>query len=287
MIKNLIACLLLCLPVIVLAQPSPKIAGYFNKDWKEVQEKDKAFFYRTVEDQPDGLYLVKNYYMSGQLQMQPVICKVYAPKLEWEGNTIFYYENGKVKEEGFFINENRQGLHTFWHENGVKQKLSWHGDKTIKFHQYWSMNGEELLNKGNGTIEETRDDGSTYFIEIRDSIQVASYSFDKMISDTVYFMVDNPPQYTGGFESMHRVIYKNIVYPKSARRAGTEGTVFIGFIVDEQGKSRNHHVLKGVSAECDYEALRAAQLLNDWIPGTHNGKFVKVKFVYPIKFKLN
>jgi TonB family protein len=289
MAKKLIACFLLSLPIITLAQTEPRIVGYFNKDWKEVQEKDRAVFYRTVEDQPDGLYLVKDYYMSGQLQMQPVICKAYTPKLEWEGNTILYHENGKVKEEGFFKNENRQGLHKYWYSNGKPHKIGWHeGERIEKYHQYWSVNGEELLKNGNGTITEfSETNGNIYYFDVRDSVSIGSYSYNEAVGDTIYFFVEKLPEYNGGREKMYRGISANLKYPASAVRANIEGTVYISFVVDEQGHTIAHQLIKGISSDCDEEALRVVKLLNDWNPGMHRGKPVKVKFILPIKYKLD
>jgi TonB family protein len=290
MIKKLIACFLLSLPLAVLAQTAPRTVGYFNEEWKEVSEKELATYYRTVEDQPDGRFLVRDYYMSGQLQMEPTICTAYTPKLMWEGVAKLYHENGKVKEEGFFKNEDRQGVHQYWYDNGTPNKIVWHApDGRVKFHQVWSKSGKELLVNGNGTIEDPQWEilGGTYYMEIRDSISIASYTYNETIGDTVYLLIEKVPEYQGGLENMYRTISSNMKYPVTARRLGTEGTVFIGFVVDEQGKSMAHEVLKGISRDCDKEALRVSKLLNSWNPGVHRGKPVKVKFVLPIKYKLS
>lgn len=278
--------LLLGLPILLAAQTEQRIAGYFDSNWVEVTEKERATYYRTIEVQAGGLFLVKDYYMSGQLQMQPVLCKSYRPKLEWEGNTILYHENGKVKEEGFFKNEERNGLHTFWYNNGAQHQVVWYDKNVIvKIHQYWSIDGKELLKNGTGIIEEFSD-GKTFFTEIHDSVHVSTYSFDESVNSLVYLQAEKIPEYKGGVKNMHRVIAKNTKYPKASRKAGIEGTVYISFIVDEQGKSINHKVLKGLSKDCDDEALRATKFLTDWIPGSHKGNPVKVQFVYPIKFKI-
>jgi len=46
-------------------------------------------------------------------------------------------------------------------------------------------------------------------------------------------------------------------------------------------------VIKGVSADCDKEAVRVVQMMPAWKPGKQNGKAVKARFVLPIRFKLD
>jgi protein TonB len=87
-------------------------------------------------------------------------------------------------------------------------------------------------------------------------------------------------------EAMYAFIRKNMKYPASARRMGTEGTVFVGFVVDKEGRISNIEVVKGISADCDKEAERVVKMMPPWKPGKQNGRAVKSKFVLPIKFKL-
>ncbi len=49
-------------------QSKPPVAAYFDKYWNKVTDPTKAAFYRTVEKVGDK-FLAKDYYMSGQLQM--------------------------------------------------------------------------------------------------------------------------------------------------------------------------------------------------------------------------
>lgn len=58
------------------AQDAP-VVGYFDEYWRPVS-KENATFYRTAE--PQGkLFLVRDYYMSGQPQMDPVLCTATNP----------------------------------------------------------------------------------------------------------------------------------------------------------------------------------------------------------------
>jgi periplasmic protein TonB len=86
-----------------------------------------------------------------------------------------------------------------------------------------------------------------------------------------------------GFYSL---VGQNIKYPKSARRLGIEGRVFIQFIVEKDGSLSDIKCIKGIGGGCDEEAERVISLSKKWTPGKQRGKIVKQKMVLPIMFKL-
>ncbi len=49
----------------------------------------------------------------------------------------------------------------------------------------------------------------------------------------------------------------------------------------------DYKIVKGLSDECDNAALVAVSKVKKWNPGSHDGKPVAVRFVLPIKFKLD
>ena len=104
--------------------------------------------------------------------------------------------------------------------------------------------------------------------------------------EQIFTVVEQMPEYEGGYEAMMRFISKNMKYPATARRMGIEGSVFVSFVVDTEGKISEVQTIKGISADCDKEAVRVIEKMPPWKPGKQNGKPVKVRFVLPIKFKL-
>jgi periplasmic protein TonB len=103
----------------------------------------------------------------------------------------------------------------------------------------------------------------------------------------VFMVVEQQPEFEGGYEAMTKFIAKNLKYPASARRMGIDGTVYVTFVVGKDGSINDVKVLKGISADCDKEAVRVVQAMPNWKPGKQNGKPVLVRFNLPIKFKLN
>jgi protein TonB len=94
------------------------------------------------------------------------------------------------------------------------------------------------------------------------------------------------PAYEGGLQSMYKFIARNIKYPRVAQRTGVEGTVFVTFVVSKDGTVTNVSVSRGISEECDKEAIRVISLLNKWTPGQQNQRAVNVRMTIPIKFDL-
>ncbi len=103
----------------------------------------------------------------------------------------------------------------------------------------------------------------------------------------VYTFVEQNAEFPGGTEAMYKFINKNVKYPAQARRMGTEGKVFVGFVINKDGSIVDVGIVKGISAECDKEAMRVVQLMPPWKAGKQNGKAVRVKFILPINFKLS
>ncbi len=92
---------------------------------------------------------------------------------------------------------------------------------------------------------------------------------------------DGYPTLIGGFNALAQ----EMRYPEAAKAAGDEGTVFVQFVVDEEGRTDDAEVLLGVSEALDAEALRVVQQAR-FTPGRADGKPVSMQLTLPIKFVL-
>ena len=104
----------------------------------------------------------------------------------------------------------------------------------------------------------------------------------QMDKDSIYLNVEKMPIIKGGFAA----VGKKIKYPNIAKQMGMQGVVYIGFIVNSEGKVENPKILKSVAKILDEEALRVVEKEIEFEPGYHEGKAVPVRFVLPIKFQL-
>jgi protein TonB len=69
-------------------------------------------------------------------------------------------------------------------------------------------------------------------------------------------------------------------------RNDIEGTVYVQFVVDKDGKVGQVKVLRAVDKFLDKEAARVVNSMPAWKPGKQNGKAVAVYYTVPIRFQL-
>ncbi|AWW28951.1 energy transducer TonB [Echinicola strongylocentroti] len=110
-----------------------------------------------------------------------------------------------------------------------------------------------------------------------------SYSSDKEVFD----IVEKMPAPQGGKDGWTDYISRNLEYPKKAMENGVEGTVYITFIVDKDGSTRDPQILRGIGSGADEEAMRLVMNSPKWFPGEQNGSNVPVKMRLPVKFELD
>ncbi|MFZ6050855.1 energy transducer TonB [Halocola ammonii] len=83
-----------------------------------------------------------------------------------------------------------------------------------------------------------------------------------------------------------KYISQNTTYPRIAKESGIQGTVFVGFVVNEKGEVEDARVLREVDPRLDKEALRVVNDLPKFEPGKQRGKAVKVQYNVPVRFTL-
>jgi TonB family protein len=103
---------------------------------------------------------------------------------------------------------------------------------------------------------------------------------------TVFTVVEEQPEFPGGFDEMKNFIKSNLKYPRESRMKGEEGTVYVSFIVETDGSISEVRTMRGISPLCDNEAMQVVKLFPKWVPGKQAGEVVRVKFVLPIRFQL-
>lgn len=89
--------------------------------------------------------------------------------------------------------------------------------------------------------------------------------------------VDKEPTY---------VVQKTPAYPKSALKDLFEGTVWVGLMVDEQGRVESVRLIKGARGDLDTAALEAAKQWK-FTPAEKKGKPVKTEVTIPFRFKVS
>lgn len=115
--------------------------------------------------------------------------------------------------------------------------------------------------------------------------QVAANARDE---NGVYTIVDEPPTPENGMPSLYGELAQKMFYPLEARQKGLEGTVYVEYVVLEDGSLTDVNAKRGIGGGCDEAAVAAVKAMNiKWIPGKVDGASVKSKMILPIAFKLD
>jgi len=109
---------------------------------------------------------------------------------------------------------------------------------------------------------------------------------DQQKEEEVFLVVEEMPKFKGGDKARIMFLVENLKYPEQARKDSIQGTVYVQFIIEENGSVTNAHILRGVNEDIDAEALRVVEMMPAWIPGKQDGKPVRVQFNLPLVFRL-
>ena len=78
----------------------------------------------------------------------------------------------------------------------------------------------------------------------------------------------------------------NVEYPEEAKSAGTEGTVYVSFIIDEEGRVTEPSIIRDIGHGCGEAAIDVLNKMPKWEAGKDKGEIVRVKLNLPIHFYL-
>lgn len=109
----------------------------------------------------------------------------------------------------------------------------------------------------------------------------------KKISFTDKIVIpDIDASYIGGIVEMKKKIASVQQYPDIDRELGTQGTVYVSFVVEKDGSITNVKTERGVSETLDREAVRIIKTFPKWKPGEDEYGVVRTRVRMPIKFVL-
>lgn len=263
----------------------PKIS-YFDKDHNSVNSSENAAFVQQINQEKGQLTIAEFYYPSKKIRMFGYL--ISENPLKYQGEINWFYENDSLEHTAQYHLGDKTGTEIFYYENGLKKEELIHAGKAHKTIQIWQEDGTPLLVNGTGESTEINIKRSVeIYSAYVDSMLVEQFEIRKIKGDTIYYHMDELAEYLGGMPAFYKQIGNVMEYPKSARRYGIQGRVYVSFIVNKKGEMEEIEVVKGIDKECDLEAERAVQTLSKgWKPATKNGQFVKSRMVLPIIFKL-
>jgi len=96
------------------------------------------------------------------------------------------------------------------------------------------------------------------------------------------------PEFPGGVSELYAFLQDNIYYPERMKNLGIEGTVYVSFVIEEDGSISRVSVERGIESgdELNKIAMKAILKMPKWIPGRSGNTSVAVKQTIPIQFSL-
>jgi TonB family protein len=120
---------------------------------------------------------------------------------------------------------------------------------------------------------------------------VSGHCFDSLGNEIAHFHYYTPPEYIEGEKALYKFLGQNVKYPASAREKYEQGTVYVDFVVDQNGKLRNVNANskanKKIVSELIVESVRTVSALPSWKPAMIDGEKVAQYYTLPIIFKMD
>ncbi len=127
---------------------------------------------------------------------------------------------------------------------------------------------------------------SPALLRAQEEIQGVYIEEEEEIDESMFMVVEDQPGFPGGDAARMRFLAKKIKYPAEAVGNCEQGTVFVSFVVEKDGRITNVKILRGISPSIDAETIRVVRMMPDWKPGKQDGEAVRVRFTMPVKFTL-
>jgi len=247
---------------------------------------------------------VKAYYANGK----PEAIILYDKNIR-QGESVFYYENGNLKEKRNYVNDKVFGTVTSYYGNGkVKELYSIEDGKREGPATYYDSLGSEIetvmfekgMRKGQEYLlvgEYREEDYQKLLAEWKarqqqkekqnsnSDLNLPPVEEEKinMEDDPAYYSnLEVMPEPIGGWNT----IYKKLVYPAEAKEKEIEGVVKILAFIEKNGEVSSAQIVEGIGYGCD-ENARLSVYYTRFKPGLQKGKKMKVQMTIPIEFKLN
>lgn len=109
---------------------------------------------------------------------------------------------------------------------------------------------------------------------------------DLVEEQPIFRVVEQDASFPGGPKEMYKYLGENIKYPQQAKETGTQGKVYLEFVVEVDGRITDIKILRDIGSGCGEEAMRVVSKMPKWKPAQQRGKAVRQYFNLPVNFTL-
>ncbi len=110
---------------------------------------------------------------------------------------------------------------------------------------------------------------------------------EQVEDNTIYNVAEEQPAFPGGEAAMMNFISNNIRYPSFCQESGIQGRVVVSFVINKDGSVVDVETKQAPHELLAKEAVRVVRSMPKWKPGIQKGKAVRVRYSFPIFFRLS
>ncbi|WP_026903855.1 energy transducer TonB [Pedobacter glucosidilyticus] len=316
--KNVIMLLLMLIAGSTSAQEKQN-TYYFNKNGKEVQDKDSADYIRTISSPESRKTYFKliEYYKNGAIKRIGTTSSKEEVKLEGEVTT--FYDNGKRASLKNYVGNRLVGPAYEYFKNEELKSYRYYDVPSAKYNkveinyktlQIGDSTGRKFLDgEGNGVVESRSEtwaekglykdgykDGLWQMQDLKTQIVYEEIYAKGVLQSGTYKLTDGKTgvytvkqtlaKFKNGEQTLFEFLKGNLRYPTEDKLAKITGSVQISFIVEADGSLNSFKVLKSPSETLTKEAIRVLQQSPNWEPALQRGIPIKSSYTLPILFNL-
>lgn len=159
--------------------------------------------------------------------------------------------------------------------------MEWYPSGSLK------VRGSYLFGRFNCTLETFHTNDKLMQIEEYhlDTLKKAN-CFDSLGNETTLNPFFELPKYPKGDAALFKFLSQTIRFPKEAREAGMQETIFVSFTIDKTGKVTKTKTLKSKSKDLASESIRTVEAIPKWTPAKLDGKPIEMTLLIPFTFVL-
>ena len=102
-----------------------------------------------------------------------------------------------------------------------------------------------------------------------------------------HLIAEKMPEFRGGnLNSFRNWVMENLKYPSKLYREGTEGRVFVTFVIECDGSLSSIKVIRSPNSLFTDAVVQVLERSPLWKPGVQEGKTVRVKYTLPVDFRI-
>lgn len=268
MLKYIFSLLIIFGSLTMMAQDT--LSYYINKDGENTT-KENANGLRKVMKTEEGLYLVKDYYLEGEIKRVGTYLTDSLKLKERVDTFKVFFKSGNLKSISNYNKGKIHGAHSTYYKTGqLKSSIDYAYD--IKHGQlitYWD----------NGTIKREEKYINGNFVNGK--------CFNNIGEEIEFFPYEVYPEFEGGLNGVYSYLSKNVSYPTEAKKNNISGKVFVNFQVNKIGEIEQVKIVKSVHPLLDNEAIRVVKMMPKWLPGKIDGEEVPMILNLPINFRID